>query len=358
MGKLITDMEQVTPDWLTEVLQEQGCLDRGKVVAVEGSPQSTNTSIVSHLEIIYSDDAPRSAPSRLFLKISRPDFSSNIYTSHGKEVEFYNTIVPAMTDPPVVRCYDAVYSPETDRAHILLEDLSETCCRVVWPLPPLMLQCEQVIDCLARIHAFWWEDPRLGKDIGTLLNVQLFIQAFEMWFPGFLDFVGDRLFTNEIKLYEKVISSLPGLWERHLQRRFDEGRGLTLVHTDLHFYNFLFPNDPDKDRARIIDWESWSVYIGPHDLAYAIALAWYPKRRRAVERDLVRRYHDSLLKHGVENYDWDDCWHDYRLSAIVNLLAPVLRGAMFDESGEGWWWDSLEVTLAAFEDLDCAELLD
>jgi thiamine kinase-like enzyme len=358
MGRLTTDMEQVTPDWLTEVLQERGCLDRGQVVTVKKSPRTTNTSVTSRLEMTYSADAPSSAPPWLFLKISKSDFRSNLYTSHRKEVEFYNTIAPAMVDPPTARCYDAVYSPETDQAHILLEDLSETHYRVSDPLPPLMPQCEQALDCLARLHAFWWENPRLGKDYGALLDVQTFIQAFGMWLPGFLDFAGDRLFTHEREMYEKVLASLPGLWERYLQHRFAEGKGLTLVHTDLHFNNFLLPKDLAKDQVRIVDWESWSVYIGPHDLAYAIALGWYPKRKYLIEKDLVRRYHNGLLKYGVENYDWDACWLDYRLSVIVNLFTPVLRWAIFDESKTGWWWDALEKTLPAFEDLDCAELLD
>lgn len=359
MGKLITDMEQVTPDWLTEVLREQGHLDRGKVVAVEKSPQSTFTSIVSHLKMTYSDDAPSSAPTRLFLKISDPDFRSNIYVSHKKEVDFYNIIAPAMTDPPFPRCYDALYSPETDQAHVLLEDLSETYLQTeLSPLPPLVSHCEQAIDCLARVHAFWWEDPRLGKDIGALMDVQSFIQAFGMWLPGFLDFLGDRLFPHEHKLYERAVASLPGLWERHLQHRFAEGRGLTLIHTDLHFYNFLYPNDPTKDKPRIVDWESWSVYVGPTDLAYAIAYSWYPRRRRVLEKDLVKRYHDGLLKHGVEGYDWSDCWDDYRLAVFVNLFIPVVRWAMFDESRTGWWWNELMRALLAFEDLDCTELLD
>jgi hypothetical protein len=356
MSTLITDMEQITPGWLTEALRRQGCLDQGKVVAVEKAPTTTQTSVVSHLEITYSDDAPESAPPRLFFKMSKPDFRSNMYVSHGKEVTFYNTLVLNMEDPPVVRCYDAVYSEETDQAHLLLEDLSGTHLQSNF-LPPLMTQCEQAIDSLAKIHAFCWENPQLGKEIGTFLNVQLFIRAFEMSFPGFVDFLGDRLFASERQVYEKVLASLAVLWERYLQHRFAEGRALTLVHTDLHFGNFLFPKDSDG-KLCIIDWESWSVYIGAHDVAYAIALSWYPRRRRVLEKDLVRRYHDGLLSHGVENYSWDDCWQDYRLSVIVNLFSPVLRYAMFDESKEGWWWSDLERSLLAFEDLNCAELLD
>jgi thiamine kinase-like enzyme len=358
MSHLITDLEQVTPEWLTTVLQEQGSLEQGIVVAVETSSQSLKTSTVSQLKISYSDDAPASAPGRLFFKLSDPDIRSNLYSSHAKEVEFYTKIAPTQIEPLVVRCYDAFYSPELDRAHLLLEDPSDTHYHISGGLTPRPSEYEQAIDCLAKLHASYWEHPRLGQDLGPPLNVQMFIQAFAMWLPGFLDFAGDRLFGYERQLYEKAIVALPSLWERHLQWRLAEGKNLTLIHTDIHFNNFLFPNDPQHDTTRIIDWQSWGVYIGAHDLAYAIALGWPQRRRRVIEQNLVRRYYDGLQKYGVANYDWDSCWFDYRLSLIVSLFTPVLRWALFDESKTGWWWGTVDDTMSAFEDLNCAELLD
>jgi len=64
--------------------------------------------------------------------------------------------------------------------------------------------------------------------------------------------------------------------------------------------------------------------VGTDDLAYTYVLWWFPERRAAMEKGLIKRYHDGLLKHGVENYDWEDCWHDYRLSVIRTLFFPIL----------------------------------
>jgi hypothetical protein len=86
-----------------------------------------------------------------------------------------------------------------------------------------------------------------------------------------------------------------------------------------------------------------------------VGLHWYPDRRRAFERDLLRTYHDKLLMYGVKNYDWDACWYDYRLSAIGNLFVPVWQW-----SAKLWpaiWWPHLERAILAFEDLDGGELL-
>jgi len=54
-----------------------------------------------------------------------------------------------MPDPPSVRCYDAVYSPEIGHAHLLLEDVSKTHFRSRG-LPPLKQDCERFVDCLAN----------------------------------------------------------------------------------------------------------------------------------------------------------------------------------------------------------------
>lgn len=167
---LITDAAQATPAWLTSILRQQGCLHQGDVVAVQKeSPYFSGMSVLSRLTLSYLPDAPASSPSRLLLKIpmSEPDWV--VTPGQGKkEVDFYGTVAGTMSHAPAVRCYDAVYCPRSDRSHLLLDDVSATHSRPEWPLPPLNVQCEQLIECVARFHAFWWEHPRLGDDIGEL----------------------------------------------------------------------------------------------------------------------------------------------------------------------------------------------
>ena len=172
MDTPLTSTDQATPEWLTGVLQKKGFLPQGKVTRVQQKPsQPLITSLITHLELSYSTDAPTSAPTRLFLKVAKPDLDPQISSQLGKnEVEFYNTTVALIPNPPVVRCYDAVYSPETGQWHVLLEDVSDTHFQTEWPLLPSLPHCEQVMECLAKFHAFWWEHPRLGYSIGELLT--------------------------------------------------------------------------------------------------------------------------------------------------------------------------------------------
>jgi hypothetical protein len=363
--EVIAGPEQVTPQWLAGVL-EKHCLGRGRVFSVEPVERSSHVdpwfADISFLRVRYSDDAPGSAPRRLVLKVSKPDLLPADLEYGRREVVFYDRIASAMDDPPLARCYDAVYEQETGRSHILLEDLSETHFQPRPPLPPSRPHCELLVDSLVRIHAHWWEREWGDSGIEWLpgrdalpeqhLRYPHPMHETEEMLPGFVDCLGDRLSPDRRRLYERVLSSwpFPGLDER-----LDERRCLTLVHGDAHAWNFVFPLDSERDRVRIIDWHEWGVGLGTDDLAEAMALWWYPERRARLEAPLLQRYHGRLLEHGVQAYGWGRCWDDYRLSVVRCLLAPVWM------HGEGRapavWWPILERVVLAFQDLECVELL-
>jgi hypothetical protein len=87
-----------------------------------------------------------------------------------------------------------------------------------------------------------------------------------------------------------------------------------------------------------------------------IVMWWYPERRARMEEPLVRRYHRQLIAQGVEDYDWEQCWNDYRLSATRILLYPVWMHA--EGRSPTLWWPILEKSMLAFQDLECIELLE
>lgn len=266
MNDLITDLVQATPDWITGILKKSGCLKNGSVIRVRKRSWTTITSIVSHLYLDYSEDASASSPSRLLLKISRPEATLG---GGKREVEFFNKVAKAMGDPPSPRCYDATYSPGTNRYHILLEDLADTHFQAGISLLASGQRCRPVMDCLARFHAFWWEHPRLGKDIDevpTARSLRDYAIEIEGILPGFIGQAGDLIPIDTRRLLQKAVSSLPRLW-----KRLGEGRGITLTHGDAHLANFLYPRNLRKGPVRMIDWQFWNVGLGANDLAFMIA---------------------------------------------------------------------------------------
>ena len=64
MRDVLPDLDHVTPEWLTEVLQDQGHLHGGCVTAVHlKTTRPTAVSLVAHLEVQYTDDISVLLPS-------------------------------------------------------------------------------------------------------------------------------------------------------------------------------------------------------------------------------------------------------------------------------------------------------
>jgi hypothetical protein len=350
----IASAEEVTPAWLTAVLREHGVLLRGKVTRVTpGKVQSTFASSVWRLAVDYTENASPSAPKKLFLKVSNPTLAPGKFDPEHlrREVLFYSAIAPAMDQAFTISCYDAAHEPETGASHILLEDVSGM--HAACSTPSCRRNCERAIDTLACLHAFWWDHPRLGKDIGSFPTPEErqrhWIDAEEST-TAFMAALGDQLPRPWRATYERVLPALPGLFKRHAT-----GRNLTLVHGDAHLGNFLFPKAAEAEKTYLIDWQFWHPTIGGTDLAFMMATDWEPDTRRHLEEALMRRYYGQLLAHGVRDYQWEDCWDDYRLSVIlVSIFIPVWRWAVFRWPPE---LSTLNSAMTAFEDLKCSDLL-
>ncbi len=354
MRTLITDPHQVTPAWLAGVLRASGALPRGDVIAVQATVEPPRNSTIVRLAPSYSEDAPPTAPARLLLKLSRLQGAEPSLTGERRqaEVEFYNGIASAMPDPPLARCYSAVYSPAAGAAHLLFDDLSLTHYaaksveRVDRPAG------EALMRALAEIHAFWWEHPALGDIAVRPYQGRIDADIAEMreWFARFADFLGDQLSPEWRRSYERVLSDLP-----RLLRRLTDGRPLTLIHGDANLSNVLLPRDAARDRAMIIDWEFWNIsYVG-EDLANIMALFWPRGQRQALELPLLSAYHTALVRLGVPNYDWPALWYDYRLAVITRVLFIPMWFWYGKPSFDAW--HHLHCAMQAFEDLDCSELL-
>jgi len=63
----------------------------------------------------------------------------------------------------------------------------------------------------------------------------------------------------------------------------------------------MLPRDGGLEDIRIFNWDSWRIDTATDDLAYMMAMHWYPERRRLLERPLLDRYHGALQAHGVRD---------------------------------------------------------
>ena len=353
MSEVVDNVTELTPVRLTEILRRNGVLARGHVTNITlQSRKELFVSVVARLEVTYTTEADASAPRLLFFKTPSPqEPSRGSREEPPEEIVFYRRVATEMPDVPLARCFDAAYSTTSGRWHLLLEDLSETHSDAV-DLPSFG-ECALAIDTLAQIHAHWWEHPRLGTDIGhflTTTQVEKLACDAAANYQRFAQVIGERLSPEHERIYAQVIATFPLPWIR-----LSSAQGLTLTHGDAHVWNFLYPRAPGG-RAVLVDWQLWHAHIGPRDLAYMMTLSWRPERRAEMEEKLVRRYHQSLMARGVRGYQWEQCWKDYRWSAIRNIFVPIWQWMQGMEPD--FCWTRTLKALHAFEDLKCAELIE
>jgi len=322
MTEVLAELAQATPEWLTGVLQRSGHLDSGRVIRVEQRPVNASSQ-VAHLQVQYSAAAAESAPERLVLKIADPELERRMPRRNEREIQFYRAAVTTGLELPIVHCYDAAYlHGEPDQFHLLLADPSETT-HMAHPhsvVPPTMGECERIVDTLARVHARCWDQPFIGAGLDEPHPAEAHPGHVSEWLvswtsetvPRFLSDLAERLTEERRRLYREVGSALPA---RLLERQADQ-KNLTLTHGDVRVGNILYPRDPGAHELFVIDWKRAAVGIGAGDLAYMMALHWFPQVRARWERALLERYYGSLCRHGVEGYRWADLWEEYRLCVL------------------------------------------
>jgi thiamine kinase-like enzyme len=315
------------------------------------SSRPTILSRIIRLRLSY-DGTTIAAPATVILKTGLPERASVKFDSGHTEVVFYREV--AAVGPPglVPRCFDAAWNAETKAWHLLLEDLIDThFVAEGWPFPPSLAQSRQIIATLARFHAAWWDDARLGASIGRWLDPSdPQLESFVTAYAYFADRLGEHLSPARREVYERLIDQ-----GHRLNARYHTYRDMTLVHGDAHAWNAFLPKDGDDD-VRLFDWDSWRIDVATDDLAYMIALQWFPDHRRRWQRQLLDHYHAALVGRGISGYDRRVLDDDYRLSVLWQIATPVWQAA--NDLPRWIWAFNLERIFLAVDDLDRRDLLD
>jgi thiamine kinase-like enzyme len=338
---------------IAAALRRAGMLHDAQLCAVTlESARPTILSRIVRLRLSY-DGPAAGAPNFVILKTGLPERIGSGWKAGLQEVEFYSRVAPATRSPLFLRCFEAHWDAASEQWHLLLEDLADThAIATIWPLPPTEAQCEMIVDALARFHAAWWDNPRLGGSIGTWRDEAAsaaMLQDLGARFARFAVRLGDVLPRERRALYERLLEVGP-----RLLGRYHTHRDVTLIHGDAHAWNVFMPRTGGDD-VRLFDWDSWRIGVAASDLAYLMALHWYPDRRRRLERRLLDRYHSTLLEQGVGGYDRNALDEDYRWAALWQITTPVWQ-ATYDIPAV-IWWNHMERIMLAVDDLGCRELL-
>ena len=339
-----------TPKQLSSALYSTGTLRHGAILKVEIHKRiETPVSNLWFIEVEYAPGSSPQLPNRLVVKW--PAVESPAPEQGVPEVVFYRELAPMCLSPLIVRCL-ATASPTSRRQWLILEDLRLSHTNPPWPECPSNAEVNEAVTVLARFHAAWWDAPALGETVGTLhteTNLRTMVHEIASHLPGLINDLNDDLSVSDRLVLETVFQSSLQPWLRLL-----ENRALTVVHGDAHPWNFLFSRS-GEGLPYLIDWQLWHLDVGPRDLAFLLALHWEPTVRRQLELPLLNLYHEELIKSGVKNYSFAELLLDYRRCVVRNLTFPIIlwsRG--LDREA---WRNRLNFALAAYRDLDCAELL-
>jgi hypothetical protein len=324
--------EELTPAWLTEALRAAGMLGAAAVSSVAWTPIGQGVGILcqlARLSLGYDGPAP-DAPASLVAKLPSPQEQTralaHAFRFYEREVAFYRELSHDVAIA-TARPYHAVCDPTTQDFTLLLEDLGGR------------RMSDQVTGCtaddaalavgeLAKLHAPWWNDPRLATIAWLPMadspinkaGMSLYPMAWPVFqqqghpIPARLQLVGERMDVACMQILD----------------RFGTGPH-TICHGDYRSDNFIF-GGPGEPPLTVLDWQISLQAAGVYDVAYFLSQSVSVEVRRAVERDLLRGYHEALLAGGVRDYSLDQCLSDYRWALLFCFNYPVVGGGLGDIS--------------------------
>ena len=353
-------LEEITPPWLSKVLEEAGASRGARVSGYSAEPAADQTGFMNQLfrlHLEYESLRP-GLPRTMMAKLPSTDpllggvlarLAPNL-----REARFYQAIAGGST-LGTPRAYFCGADPATGHTLLLLEDLSDArqgdsvagCSRD---------EAERMMAQMAAFHASWWDDPRLDK-LDWMPRRDAEADAYQELYAGawksLLKKAADGMPEGLRALGEALVPEIPKL------KAMLAEPPRTIVHGDLRLDNCFFPGDGARSPV-VFDWEFCNRGRGANDAATFISDAFAPQERREVEMGLLHSYHASLVHNGVRGYSFEECLRDYRLSMLEVVAFWVVVGGYCDYGGERaarYLRNSLERFDAALSDLSCLELL-
>lgn len=317
-------IEELDGPWLSAAL--------GKQVSVRSAaPLSTGTAfstVMYRLELEGDEDAPASVVVKLPVDGEVRQLLDGI-GAYVREVTFYAELAG---DVPVrvPKSYIARMAADSTDFVLAIEDLSHL--EPADQLEGLTLeQAESAVDALASFHAWSWEHerldrladrfPRLDGEMAAGVYSQ-FAQFFAMSWQAAREL---PVIAESVKAFGDHFTDLiPSFVEQLAAPR-------TIAHGELRADNlFLLP-----DRGLLmIDFQTVAQQAGIVDVAYLVSQSVPVDVRRGHDERLVRRYVEGLAAAGVDDYDFERAWRQYRVALAFNLLLPGLAFMQYEATDE------------------------
>jgi hypothetical protein len=354
---VVTEPEQLTPEWLTAALSVTG----GEVNVREVRAQRIGSGQIGSCHRL--DLTGEGTPSSLVAKLPTPDAATRelLVGVYRTEVRFYTEIAPTV-DVATPHCHYGAMSEDSPGFTLLLEDVQEA------------EQGDQLRGCspgeaataaanLAGLHGPRWCDQSLLEIEGLSLNgeedAQLLGELYHDAVEEFLGRLGYRFDPDDRRTLRESVE-VAAAWSVARRERF------ALVHGDYRLDNLLFSarEHSDGSAARpivtAVDWQTLGLGLPARDVAFLLGTGMRVEDRRQHERELVGTYHRELLAHGVDGHSLEECWDDYRFAMLQGPLISVFGCAYGTRTprGDDMFTVMAQRSCAAIRDLGTLDLAE
>jgi len=330
---LIHTPEEVTADWLTTALRHAGALaDGASVVSFERQPIGTG-QMADTVRFTLTYDEPGAGPASVVGKFASADDQSRAtglaLRAYEIEVRFYREVAERVA-ARVPAAFVCEVEPETGWFTLLLEDV------VGATQGDQIAACDvgtaaAVLEEMAGLHAPCWDAAELGGlewlNRDRPESGQFLAMMVSSLVPGFLERYAGTMAPEHQEVCRVFAERLPAWVE--LRRHGPH----TASHGDFRLDNLLFqPGDP---RPVVVDWQTvaWGPAAG--DVAYFVGGSLSVEDRRAHEQDLLARYHDALVRLGVEGYSLEQLQADTRRETFTGVLMAIVASMVVQRTERG-----------------------
>jgi hypothetical protein len=346
----------MTADWFESVLSRSGVLGGVAVDAVELEP--VGGGVIARMvraTLAYSGDAPDAPPSVIVKYPTDDPGSLGVAKAMGlyeQEVWFYRDIAPLLPDMSIPACYLAEVQ-EGARFTLVLEDFGGRTKPGDTFAGSTLQECSDTLDQLVRFQAPLWNSPAVAKLdwIADPARTHGVFDLFSQGLPVLLARFGDGLAAEHVKLFEAVMPKA-GEWARSWSAP------AVVQHGDFRNENTLLAMTPDAPPVTVIDFQTVRLAPPGLDPAHFLCSSLATDTRREAERDLIAEYHGKLVAAGVEAFDSEACWDNYRAGALyaVFLFAGMAGSVESTERGDRLIVDQLGRYADMAIDLDSAKV--
>lgn len=326
-------VQGIGPDWLRGAVEATEAATFADLSSVRAERLGEGLGMLTELHRLHLGYAPGrpAGPATLVAKLPSPVPEvlqmARDWELYRREVLFYRDIAPRV-GLRVPKPYVAQFDPDTHDFALVLEDVAPAIGGdqvVGLPLEHARL----ALDALADLHARWWDHPEL-KPLESAIQpfgegpwVGSGARLAAAW-PQFRPFLVERATPILVQVAERLPAAIePLMIDMAAAPR-------TLCHGDFRADNLMFALGDQGPVLVTLDWQVSLQARGVLDVSQLLSISVTSELRRAHEASLLNAYFDRLVAAGVQNYDYEAFFQDYRRGLLIGLFYVILSGGAND----------------------------